>query len=335
VIAPVRLRVYIFLWIVGFSPLSDAQWFEAQKQIMGTEILITLWADTPEQGQHAIDAVVSIFEGVDQRLSPYKPHSDLSKLNREALTQSVTLSDELLFLLTKSEYWNRLTEGAFDITYASVGRFYDYRRGLMPSQAELSALRPAINAKKWLLLDHEKGRVTFMHPKLAIDLGGIAKGYAVDLAIETLVRRGIANAYVSAGGDSRLLGDKRGRPWMIGIKNPRSDASAPVIRLPLESVAVSTSGDYERFFMDETGRRHHHIINPKTGQSAADVMSVTVLGPAGVDTDALSTGVFVMGVQAGLALINRLEGFDAIIIDNQGKVHFSQGLAPPADTGPE
>src|SRR5690606_39073535 len=121
------------------------------------------------------------------------------------------------------------------------------------------------------------------HPDIRIDLGGIAKGYAVDRAAEILRGYGVEHATVSAGGDSRLMGDKNGRPWIVGIKNPRAEDdkdALPVIRLPLTDTAVSTSGDYERYFVDEaTGERIHHIINPKTGRSATGVISVTVLGP--------------------------------------------------------
>ena len=133
------------------------------------------------------------------------------------------------------------------------------------------------------------------------------------------------------------MGDKMGRPWIVGIKNPRAGEnhdSPPVIRLPLTDTAISTSGDYERYFIDDTsGERIHHIINPKTGRSATGVISVTVLGPKGVDTDPLSTTVFVLGVEKGLKLVNRLQGIDCVIIDSSGKVHFSTGLSPPESSG--
>jgi thiamine biosynthesis lipoprotein len=135
------------------------------------------------------------------------------------------------------------------------------------------------------------------------------------------------HASLSAGGDSRVLGDKRGRPWLVGIKNPRADAVA--ISLPLDNVAVSTSGDYERYFIADSGERVHHIINPRTGKSTSGVNSVTIIGPQGFDTDPLSTSVFVMGPEKGLALINKLPGFDAVIITSQGKVLYSQGLENP------
>ena len=130
----------------------------------------------------------------------------------------------------------------------------------------------------------------------------------------------------------RLLGDRRGRPWIVGIRDPRSPKGSNTehaVALPLVDTAVSTSGDYERYFIDEQGRRIHHILSPKTGRPVGGIQSVTILGNETLDTDGLSTAVFVLGVEKGLALIDSLTGFDAIIIDANRKMHYSQGLAPP------
>ncbi|MEO1065580.1 MAG: FAD:protein FMN transferase, partial [Actinomycetota bacterium] len=143
--------------------------------------------------------------------------------------------------------------------------------------------------------------VRFLEPGVRINLGGIAKGYVVERGIDLLRRAGVSNAIVTAGGDSRLLGDRRGRPFMVGIRDPRVDGEV-AISVPLEDEAISTSGDYERYF-EEDGVRYHHIIKPSTGTPAAGVHSATVIGPDAVMTDALSTSVFVMGVDRGLKLI--------------------------------
>ncbi len=238
----------------------------------------------------------------------------------------MVISPELTRLIDKSLYYSRLTDGAFDITFASLARYYDYRKRLTPSEAQRAALLPAINYRL-IHLDKQQRTLWFEHPQLYIDLGGIAKGYAVDRGIAILRSHGVMHASLSAGGDSRVLGDKRGRPWLVGIKNPRADAVA--ISLPLDNVAVSTSGDYERYFIADSGERVHHIINPRTGKSTSGVNSVTIIGPQGFDTDPLSTSVFVMGPEKGLALINKLPGFDAVIITSQGKVLYSQGLENP------
>ncbi len=297
---------------------------------MGTEVSVTLWHEDPRSAKLAIDAVMLEMRRVDASLSPYKASSELSRLNESAGAKSFGLSDDLNMLIDKSLYYSRLTEGAFDITFASLAQHYDYRKSQKPGEALIEEVLPAIN---YLWLDHnaKAKTVRFKHPDVKIDLGGLAKGWAVDKAIEILMRQGIAHASVSAGGDSKVLGDRRGRPWLIGIKHPRlaeGEEAQAAIRLPLENVAVSTSGDYERYFIDdESGERVHHILNPKTGKSASAVMSVTILGEFGLDTDPLSTAVFVLGVDKGLDLVNLLPNFDAIIIDISGKVHYSDGLA--------
>ena len=163
---------------------------------------------------------------------------------------------------------------------------------------------------------------------MSIDLGGIAKGYAVDRAIHILQKCGIQQALVSAGGDSKILGDKQGRPWMIGIQHPRKK-QAVALSIPLTDTAISTSGDYERFFLSND-ERIHHIINPQTGKSAKQSWSATVIGPDAITTDALSTTIFILGAEKGLKLINSLDNIDAIIIDSSGVVHYSSGLENPA-----
>lgn len=310
----------------------SAEWLNDEQAIMGTDIRVTLWHPEKPVAKQAIADVMAEMRRIDKTFSPYIETSDLARVNARASKEAVPLTNELSMLVGKSLYFSQLSHGAFDITFASVGWRYDYRQGKQPSLEETQKLLPAINYRL-LQLDRSEQTLKFGHPNVRIDLGGIAKGYAVDQAIGLLRSRGIRHATVSAGGDSRLLGDRLGRPWLIGIKNPRvsaHDDREVVLTMPLSDVAVSTSGDYERYFIDEkSGQRVHHIINPRTGRSADTVMSVTILGPEAVDTDALSTTVFVLGVKDGLQLIDRLEKFDAVVIDRKGRVHYSQGLAPP------
>ncbi len=322
----------IFLTLV-FSAIScctQAQWHSDTRGIMGTKVSVTLWLDDAQKAEAAVAAVMDEMRRIDAQFSPYIKSSELYKVNQLAPKASaqkpLRISAELADIIDRSLHYSRLSDGAFDITFASLARYYDYRKKLKPSEQQREELLPAINYQ-FIHLDKKNNTLWFEHPKVYIDLGGIAKGYAVDQAIGILQARGISHASVTAGGDSRVLGDKLGRPWLVGIKNPRSEKVA--ITLPLENIAISTSGDYERYFIDDQGERVHHIINPRTGKSAQGINSVTILGPIGIDTDALSTTVFVMGVEKGLAMINRLPGFDAVIITSEGKVLYSDGLAPP------
>ena len=186
------------------------------------------------------------------------------------------------------------------------------------------AALPRIDYRKLML---QNQTVKFALPGMRIDLGGIAKGHAVDRAIEIARQCGIPHAVISAGGDSRILGDKQGRPRIFGIQHPRRTDEL-VLRLPLSNTAISTSGDYERFFIADD-ERIHHIINPQTGRSAKTSWSATVIGPDATTTDALSTTVFILGPQKGLQLIESLPGIDAIIIDSNAQIHYSSGLQEP------
>lgn len=325
------LSVFFVTLLLFLCVSARASWYSESWPIMGTDVSVTLWHSNPQQAKLAARSVKTEMERLNQLLSPYIESSELARVNRSAAQTPQVISKEFFWLIQHSLRMSELSQGAFDITYASVGWRYDYRAKRRPDDAEINALLPAINYHL-VALSSEDSTVYFKHENIRIDLGGIAKGYAVDRAIQLLKQYGVMHASVSAGGDSYILGDRLGRPWVVGIKNPRAQTndSKAVIRLPLSDTAVSTSGDYERFFLDEiSGERVHHILNPKTGKSASEVMSVTILAPRGVDSDPLSTTVFVLGVQKGLELVNKLQGVDGIIIDRHGKVYYSAGLAPP------
>jgi thiamine biosynthesis lipoprotein len=304
------------------QPLHAA-WVSGEEAIMGTRISVQLWHQDKDQDETAIKVVMEEFRRLDKKLSPYIELSELAQVNRTAASEPVSISEEFYRLLETSLEYAELTGGAFDITFASIGHQYDYREGIKPSDSLIDQALPLINYRK-IRLDTAKGTVFFEKPGVRIDLGGIAKGYAVDRGIELLQQRGIAHALISAGGDSRLLGDHRGRPWHIGIQAPRDKARMAAM-LPLADTAISTSGDYERFF-EHDGVRYHHIISPKTGRSADTLQSVTIIGPNATRTDALSTSVFVLGAEKGMALINRLKDVDAVIIDRNGEMIASDGF---------
>jgi thiamine biosynthesis lipoprotein len=265
---------------------------------------------------------------IEALMSTYLDASEISFINNNAAISAIDISAEMHHILEKSLYFSRVSDGAFDISYASVGYAYDYRERQQPDQASVAAKLPAIDYRH---IELAENRVRFLHSGVRIDLGGIAKGYAVDRAVEIVSQCGISQAMISAGGDSRIIGDRGGRPWMIGIQHPR-DPSAIALRVPLSETAVSTSGDYERFFIED-GERIHHIIDPATGRSAKKSWSATVTGPDAMTTDALSTTIFILGAAKGLALIESLDGIDAIIIDSAGKLHYSSGFKSPETDG--
>lgn len=313
-------------WLLLLALPARAEWLFGEQAIMGTRCAVELWSEDRSRGQAAIDAVFAEFRRIDAAMSTFKPTSELSRVNAEAARAPVKISRELYDLLATSIEYSKITRGAFDITYASVGYLYDYRRHLHPDDAAIAAALPAIDYRHIELLPATTA-VRFTQPGVRVDLGGIGKGYAVDRGIAVLQAAGIERAMVNAGGDTRIIGDRLGRPWVVGIRHP-DDEHRVVLRMPITDAAMSTSGDYERFF-EENGVRYHHILDPKTGRSASKVRSVTIIGPTATRTDALTKSIFVLGPEEGIALIESLGDVDAVVVTPSGKVLYSRGLAPP------
>jgi thiamine biosynthesis lipoprotein len=305
---------------------AHAEWIEhVEDGIMGTRIVVELWSEDAKKGDAAIQAVLAEMRRVDEAMSTYKPSSELSRLNARAAQQPVVVSQELFALLATSIEYSKITDGAFDITYASVGYLYDYRKGVRPDEKQIETALAGINYRH-LILDAAARSVKYAREGVRIDLGGIGKGHAVDRGIAVLRSLGVEHALVTAGGDSRIIGDRFGNPWVVGIRHP--DRKDEVIaRIPLEDAAISTSGDYERYF-DENGVRYHHIIDPHTGRSASKVRSTTIIGPTATRTDGLSKTAFVLGPERAIEIYNRLEDIDAILVTPKGEVLYTKGLEP-------
>ena len=323
----VATRIAIVALSLFAVSAARADWVRREETIMGTRIYVEAWHDNPVKGEQAIDAVMEDMRRIDALMSHYKPESQLSQINMRGAVEAVAVDPELFDLIRTSIHYSEITEGAFDITYASVGYLYNYPRHVHPSEEQIAAALPGVNYRN-LILDPVAHSVKFAREGMRIDLGGIAKGYACDRGVEILKGFGVRNAIVTAGGDTRLLGDRRGHPWSIGIRHP-DDPHKVVLSMPLSDVGISTSGDYERFF-DEGGVRYHHIIDPKTGRSPHEVRSVTIIGPTATDTEGWSKGVFIKGPVEGLRLIEQYPQMDAVVVDKNGKVWYSKGLRPPS-----
>ena len=328
-----RIRFTAVLALCAFGVVSalpqaaHAEWYKRTDAIMGTRIYVELWDTSETHANECIDAVMAEMHRIDDLMSHYKPDSQLSKINQHATEAPVQVDKELFDLIKLSTHYSEITDGAFDITYASVGYLYNYPEHIRPTEEQIKAALPAVNWRnmKFNEADHS---VFFEHKGMRIDLGGIGKGYAVDKGIEILQKRGVQHAVVTAGGDTRIIGDRMGRDWLVAIRHP-DDATKVVTRIPLSNAAVSTSGDYERYF-DENGVRYHHIIDPHTGHSASKVRSATVIGPTATQTDGMSKTAFVLGPEKALEIINRMPEYDAVFVGPDGKMYWSNGLRPPA-----
>ena len=321
----------VYLLLVCLALPAHAEWVRRVTDgIMVTRITVELWSEDSVKADQAIDAVLDEMRHVDESMSTYKPTSELSLVNANAAAGPMHITKELFDLLTTAAQYSVITDGAFDITYASVGYLYDFRKHIRPDEAQIDKALPAVDYRH-VLLDPKQQTVRFSQKGVRIDLGGIAKGYAVDRGIDVLQARGYTRAYVSAGGDSRIIGDRFGKPWMVGIRDPRKAPGEIITRIPLVDTAISTSGDYERFF-DEDGVRYHHIIDPRTGHSASKVRSATVIGPSATRTDGLSKTAFVLWPEEAMKIYNGLADIDAIIVKLDGTVIYSNGLEPAHGT---
>lgn len=316
-----RLLTLLCLMLLGF-PLQ-AQWLTRNAEAMGTSVRIELWQPDAATGERLIDSALAELQRVGREFHPWREGSQLAELNRAAAGGWQPVSAELFGLLQRADQFSALSGGAFDITFASVGRLHDYRRGVKPDAASRAQARALIDYRQ-VALDGAQQRVRYRREGVVVDLGGIAKGHAVERAATLLRRAGVEHAQITAGGDTRFIGDRRGRPWGVGVQHPRQPGEALAL-LPMIDEAISTSGDYERYFVDG-GVRYHHIIDPARGESADQLQSASVLGSDSLTTDALSTTVFVLGIEAGLALINRLPNTECVLVDTRGRLHYSNGL---------
>lgn len=321
-----HLPTFAALLTVLAAPVARADWFQREESIMGTRVAVELWADDRALGERAMATVIDEMRRTDELMSTYKPESQLSRLNEHGFERPVVLDPGIIEVVERALEMSRISSGAFDVTYASVGYLYDYRAHRRPTDEQITAALPGVDYRQ-VEVDAAASTIRFLRQGVRIDLGGIAKGYAVDRAIEKLRALGIEHAMVNAGGDTRLLGDRRGKPWIVGVRDPRNEGRL-VTRLPLEDEAISTSGDYERYF-EEDGVRYHHILVPGTGRAAREVRSATVIGRDATLTDAMSTTVFVLGVERGMELVAGTEGVEAVIVDAEGRIYYSSGLEPP------
>ena len=295
---------------------------------MGTFVKITVYDKDRTKASKAIDFAFEEIERIDKLMSTYKEYSEVSRLNKNGYLDSV--SPELAYVLRKARQYSEMSDGAFDITIKPVLDLYKHSfetRNSPPDADELAETlklvdyRNVICSERALSCRSEQALFCSVELKIKgcmITLGGIAKGYAIDQAIKILKKRGINHGLVNAGGDIRTLGAKPdGSQWCVALQNPR-DPKDFITKLQLNSKAVATSGDYERYF-DES-KSAHHIMNPKTGKSATELISVTVIAKKAIGADALATAVFVLGEKRGIDLINKLENTSALIITSDRKI---------------
>lgn len=296
----------------------------AQMQ-MGTLVKITAVAGTESAAQASVSAGFAEIRRLEELLSTWIPTSELSRVNASAGIKPVPVSLETWTVVQRAKQAAELTGGGFNI---AIGPAVDLWRVTedqrIPTEAELAALRPLVDLQAVRADLHEQ-TLYLEKPGMRIDVGGIGKGFAADYAVMAMRKVGASAGVVALSGDIKTFGQlPGGRTFPVGIQHPRKE-DAVLVFIDLDDEAISTAGDYERFF-ERDGVRYHHILDPETLQPARGCQSVTVIAKEGVWADGLDTGIFVMGPERGMELVERLQDVEAIIVDRDGHLLVSSGL---------
>jgi FAD:protein FMN transferase len=318
-------RLAFFVLFCGL-PTSRAETIRDARLKMGSRFEITVVTPDPEAGQQAIDAAYAEIDRLESLISEWRPDSEVSAVNRSAGVAPVKVSPEVFRFIRRSLKVSELTGGAFDVTWLSAGRLWDFKAE-HPSLPDPRRIREALGGVGWhkVVLDEAHQTVFLTDPRTRIGFGGNGQGFAINRAAFVLKDHGIHDAVLDGSGDLLLLGhNEHGKPWDVGVGNPRNPG-AIVARFSLTETAVTTSGDNEHYFIVD-GKRYCHIIDPKTGWPADGVQSVTVFAPDAELADALDTGLFVMGPVEGIKLVNQLKGVQCLMIDRDGKLIPSANL---------
>lgn len=317
-----------FMLFIGCSEKEDYQLIQESRFALGTYNQVTVYAPSEEQGQKIIEAVFVRVDEIENLMSSNIEDSDISRLNAQAGESAVTVDTETFHMLQLGKEYKELTDGTFNIGIGALINLWDIGgdNQRVPEETEIEALLNHFDLDQ-LTLNAESYEAKIEDPEMTLDLGGIAKGYAVDEAIRVIEEHGIEHAIVDFGGDVYVLGgNPDGNEWRIGISKPVIGESGVMGRLFSSDMSVVSSGDYERYFTEE-GQLYHHILNPSTGYPADNQLSsVTVISDTALEGDILSTAIFVMGLEDGLSFVNDLEDIEAILITENKEVYVTPGI---------
>ena len=294
---------------------------------MGSNLTLTAWTVDESAANTAFEEVFQEFARLEKLMSTWIPDSDISRVNRDAGLQPVPVSGEVREVLTTARQVSEWTGGKFDVTFGALSGLWKFdhdQDGIIPDMRDVRRRLPLIDYRA-IHVDDAAGTAFVARKGMSIHLGGVGKGYAVDRGSTILRQRGVRDFMIQSGGDIYVAGMKDGQPWRLGIQDPRGPANRSFAELDLSDGTFSTSGDYERSFV-RNGKRYHHILDPATGEPARGTRSVTIVSDRAVLADGLSTGVFILGPEPGMALIERLPGVEGVIVSDKNEVFISSGL---------
>ena len=309
----------------GASPGASPVAIKRSQMHMGTLVSISAVAPTAAEANAAITAGFEEVKRLEQLLSTWIPESELSRVNAAAGRHPVMVSAETMTVVRKSLQVAELTEGAFNIAIGpAVDAWNISAEPRLPTLGELDALKPLVDLQA-VQTDVWERTIYLQRPGMRIDVGGIGKGYAADQAVSVMKKAGAVAGVVALSGDIKTFGRLPDAvTFPVAIRHPRKEGEI-LAEIALRDEAISTAGDYERFF-EKDGVRYHHILDPRTLQPARGCQSVSVIAREGIWADGLDTGIFVLGAKRGMELVEQLEDVEAVIVDDVGQVHVSSGL---------
>jgi thiamine biosynthesis lipoprotein len=294
---------------------------------MDTTLDITLQGRSKTLELEDVDAAVALVRRIENETSRFKPESDVVKINAQAGIAPVQVSEDTFTIVKRAQEYAQLTNGAFDITIAPVEKlwgFYD-QKYRVPTAEEVARALSLVDYRKVILDEHNR-TVMLAEKGMEIDLGGIAKGYAVWAMYDLFKQRGVEHGLINFGGAIGAVGKRAdGKDWVVGIKDPRGEGGALIGELKISNNFVSSSGDYERFFI-KGGKRYFHVFDPANGFNPRQVIATTIVGPDSMDADILSTTLIVQGPARGLELMKTRQGFEALVIESSGIIRFTPNM---------
>ncbi len=318
----------VLCWLgqVSYGQAAPAHVVKRGQMHMGTLVFLTAVASDERRAHGAIERGFAEVRRLERILSTWIPDSELSRINAASGQRAVESSPETMELLEQALEVARLTEGGFNMAIGPAVEAWNVsREGRIPTQEELEATRPLMELSA-IHVNRGAGTVYLARSGMRVDIGGIGKGYAADFAARVMQDAGASAGVVAISGDIKTFGRlPDGQRFTFGIQHPRKENGIMIGQLELEDEAVSTAGDYQRYF-EKDGIRYHHILDPRTLRPARRSQSVTIVARTGVLADGLDTGVFVMGPEKGMALIERLPEVEGVIIGADGTVSVSSGL---------
>ncbi len=319
-----KLLSFLFI-VVSFSSFAQAE-YKKKVSMLGSPFEITVVAKDSIEGNYFTDLAIAEVKRIENQISDWIPTTPISMVNKNAGIQAVKVDSEVYELVARAIKISEITEGAFDISYASMDKIWKFDGSMktMPTEEAIKKSVAKIGYKN-IILNPKDQSIFLKLEGMKLGLGGIGQGYIADKVKDKLVANGCVSGIVNVSGDINAWGKQSNqKPWTVGIVNP-INKNKVFATFPLENSSVETSGNYEKYVMFN-GIRYSHIIDPRTGYPAQGVVSVSVFAKQTEIADALATGIFVLGVEVGLDLVNQLKGIECIIVDDKGKIHSSKGI---------